>query len=732
MNHFHRLTVISLVCALALTMLAGCANNADGSDDEAEFEKITEVIDSIQELKASDEFLDADIDTQTELVMQELEKHEKEGRIKADTILCDEEEHVITFEYSDGTLGCDLVGGFEEGLDYYTLNPSSLIQYDETYPAQGNGQTADAIILNAMTDRSDVNARCEALAAEWSGSGINTTIDNTVTLDDLSNLKGYEFVYVKMHGGYMPFTFFGKSVPVIFLEQKADLKTKKQYKEDKKNHCVGIKTDGHYFVSSEFFTAHYGTDDLSGSIFFLGCCQLMGRYGQENKNWTKALNAVGVAAFVGFMESNYTDYNLDLVDAFMDSLIAGKTAKEAFDTATAAYGSTNWEWCELKNASKSEITIDAYPMLKGDKDSTLKWEGTAEATPTATPTPTPTPVTIDTEVLYAAYCEVLYSYESDLRTIENDPVRDLKSCALTDLTGDGYPELIILYQADETYGVDESSFSGDYVYADLRIFTMIPGENTATEMLYVSEVVAYDIISDVVVLNNGNILVEYSNFTGTDYSFTEYSLDGYSFIQANKLDEVFYPDETGEDGETVYSYNGDTITYDEYTSKIDNLAGMISGRFVMSQYVFWRSEYWSDAVLNAQDYSISLDEASAILGYSPVTEANPEVTGTTEPDNSYYVNELAGWWVKFGGLGGPVNYVYSFGMNSMDKYIYNDDGTYTFDSSVPVTYETTANEGIIIYITDTDTYYILNDEGDLEFQWGDNGYSGSDSLGRVE
>ena len=207
---------------------------------------------------------------------------------------------------------------------------------------------------------------------------------------------------------------------------------------------------------------------------------------------------------------------------------------------------------------------------------------------------------------------------------------------------------------------------------------------------------------------------------------------GYSFIQANKLDEVFYPDETGEDGETVYSYNGDTITYDEYTSKIDNLAGMISGRFVMSQYVFWRSEYWSDAVLNAQDYSISLDEASAILGYSPVTEANPEVTGTTEPDNSYYVNELAGWWVKFGGLGGPVNYVYSFGMNSMDKYIYNDDGTYTFDSSVPVTYETTANEGIIIYITDTDTYYILNDEGDLEFQWGDNGYSGSDSLGRVE
>ena len=230
MNHFHRLTVISLVCALALTMLAGCSNNADGSDDEAEFEKITEVIDSIQELKASDEFLDADIDTQTELVMQELEKHEKEGRIKADTILCDEEEHVITFEYSDGTLGCDLVGGFEEGLDYYTLNPSSLIQYDETYPAQGNGQTADAIILNAMTNRSVVNERCEALAAEWCGSGINTTIDNTVTLDDLADLKGYEFVYVKMHGGHWSYKLFSASVPVISLEQKADSKSKTQYK----------------------------------------------------------------------------------------------------------------------------------------------------------------------------------------------------------------------------------------------------------------------------------------------------------------------------------------------------------------------------------------------------------------------------------------------------------------------------------------------------------------------
>ena len=70
---------------------------SNSSINEGGFDQISKVNSSIQELKQSDVFLNSDPNTMTQLVLKELEKQAKEGRIDEESIFCDEDEHVITF-----------------------------------------------------------------------------------------------------------------------------------------------------------------------------------------------------------------------------------------------------------------------------------------------------------------------------------------------------------------------------------------------------------------------------------------------------------------------------------------------------------------------------------------------------------------------------------------------------------------------------------------------------------
>ena len=381
-NVFAKLVTIISIMAFLLGFIGGCsAKDTNGSSsgqdgDNVSFEQIDEVCNSITELKNSKEFQNKDIELQTDLVLQEVKNLAKTGKIKSDSIICDKEDHIITFEYANGILGCDIVGGFKEGLDYYGVT-SGLLEFDQVYKYNGDGPKADAIILNAMTDRSEVDKTCKELASTWQSYKISTKYDVTVTLDDLTNLKGYEFVYFKMHGAYMKFSYHGADrEPCVFLEKARSRDNISKYDNDLKAHRIGISSRNECFITPSFVEAHYGSGDLTDNIWFFGCCELMGANGSKvSTAWEKVLKGRSVAAFVGFYNTNYTNYNLSLVKVFVNNLVKGKNVKESLDLAKNEYGSDDIKWhVKIYKRNPVEPKPAAYPILCGNKNATLKWE----------------------------------------------------------------------------------------------------------------------------------------------------------------------------------------------------------------------------------------------------------------------------------------------------------------------------------------------------------------------
>ncbi len=108
------------------------------------------------------------------------------------------------------------------------------------------------------------------------------------------------------------------------------------------------------------------------------------------------------------------------------------------------------------------------------------------------------------------------------------------------------------------------------------------------------------------------------------------------------------------------------------------------------------------------------------------TEPDPEPAAI---DNSYYVDALSGWWHKTGGLPDSAAYYYKFTETDMEVYFLDESGELIFQSASPVTYEL-SSEGEIIVNQGGGGYYLMNEYGDLDCCWDDNGYSGTDSLWR--
>ena len=156
------LLICSIVLGIALIVGAVIAiirllNNKQ--DTETVLNQIDVVTERFEELKNSDDYDDLDTDEKTKKVMGLLDDLSKEGYINSDTIYLDEEEHIVTYEYSSGVIGCELIEGFDENLDDFPTF-LSFQRKDEFYEYSGDDRHSDALILNAMTDRAEVITRC--------------------------------------------------------------------------------------------------------------------------------------------------------------------------------------------------------------------------------------------------------------------------------------------------------------------------------------------------------------------------------------------------------------------------------------------------------------------------------------------------------------------------------------------------------------------------------------------
>jgi len=408
-------TVLLMLTILATTLLPGCSCNSKEKEEGLTKQEIEQLDTACQELSAvreSDNYKNQDKDAQKNTMMKALFEQSEKGNIVAESIYMDEEQNAITYRYSSGVLGCETFDGDDDG--WLSGSNEDIPFVEKTYHSNDRDKQNDAIILNAA-HLSQANEDVQLLAEAWSKKGVNTRIDNIVTLDDITDLQGYEFIVLYMHGRYYSWKDSSelndvyadktKRIPGIFTNEKESLASSQKYSHDLENGGIGIRK-GEYFYTPIFMTNHYKAGDLEGSIVFMVSCQQMGDYADATEDWTDSFSKVSVSSFVGFREKNKDIYADCLLDIFMECLIGGDTTGSAFSKMTEKHGKDYAEFCTKYPKYKYESVEDnnPYPLLRGAEAAVLKWETidppyevvitdppTETAVPTETPTPTPSP-----------------------------------------------------------------------------------------------------------------------------------------------------------------------------------------------------------------------------------------------------------------------------------------------------------------------------------------------------
>ena len=261
---------------------------------------------------------------------------------------------------------------------------------------------------------------------------------------------------------------------------------------------------------------------------------------------------------------------------------------------------------------QTEVIEESESESESSEISETETEATTSMTRESVETTTTAAVTGDTSI----YHEVLLEYEDKMRILENVSYGSIDSCGLTDITGDGFPELIIQYCADEENGLSMDVNADYYMGADLKIFTVIPGESTATEILHVTSSIINaggGFETYVATLSNGNLLVVSD---GGDENwitvYTEYSVEGTTLTQVNRIVHSSTLVESGNDWNYVdeYTLNDVAMTEEEYNAQLDLYEELLTSVLAKGPYTgVYPTTELEEIIPDMPDNILSYDEA---------------------------------------------------------------------------------------------------------------------------
>ena len=231
-----------------------------------------------------------------------------------------------------------------------------------------------------------------------------------------------------------------------------------------------------------------------------------------------------------------------------------------------------------------------------------------------------TSVQIDETLMNAAYLEILYEYETYLRQLEEAQYMEQPCVSLTDITGDGYPELVIQYVSDSLNGIS----AGDpnyYVCADIRIYSYDVSSAQAVEMEHIENAianVAAGTYTDLLLTQDGHIILKTGWGDEDSETFIEeYEVQGYSLVQINQLFCGEYLNENGDDYyyDYVYEYNDQEITEDQYNSYRDAYIESAVTAITWNPFYAddWYDDVWGNTILTLPNNSFYFDDAVGAL-----------------------------------------------------------------------------------------------------------------------
>ncbi len=370
---------VVILLAVGAGLLMTFVGKSDKGLTDSDLEQLDYVNEKLNAVRSDVEYLNMEPEQQLDVMIDAINTLANEGKIDAESVLCDREELYITYEYECGVLGAETFGKNDEtcggGGDSY-INCSFDDLNDEEFISSEH--MGSALILDALVDHDDGLDRlkaewCVQMAESWRDKGIDTRIDYTVTLDDLAHIDRCDILMIYMHGNCLSYRSEGK-VPMMKLVQKATSETNNIWKDDLGKGRIVIH-GGQYTVTPKFFEAHYSSSEanLQGTFLFLTSCYQMGSDGEYCEKWSEIIPQTGLAGIVAFNNSVGKVYAFDFANHFTGNLFDGDTGSEAFYAAAEKCGLNEMEYYQLHGDEFSFKYEPGIPCYRGDDDARLSF-----------------------------------------------------------------------------------------------------------------------------------------------------------------------------------------------------------------------------------------------------------------------------------------------------------------------------------------------------------------------
>lgn len=327
--------------------------------------------DAVTALTESDEFAELDRSERLRAALDQVNELADSGLILPRSIFVDEENGMVSFEYTCGVLGGILVDEPEE--ENAAAMPDVNLQ-EMSNAAKGDHGTAMIYYAFDNTVNSSRYPYYSYMKGFWTAMGLTTRIDTKVTVSNLRWMNRYDLCILSAHGAYYTYTRgwlwkHTRTEPIILLTEETSFAQDLAYGLDLLTHRV-IKINGRYCVTPSFFKNAYRFGQLKDTIIFSETCEFLGVDNSIDTSMADALIAGGAKGVIGYVNNVYTVYSRSMLWDTVNHLILGQTLEASLQHASDTYGANDLIWYSSQGGKRPHAAA-AYPLLFGDFGATL-------------------------------------------------------------------------------------------------------------------------------------------------------------------------------------------------------------------------------------------------------------------------------------------------------------------------------------------------------------------------
>ena len=331
--------------------------------------------DAVTALTESDEFAELDRSERLRAALDQVNELADSGLILPRSIFVDEENGMVSFEYTCGVLGGILVDEPEEENAAISSAAMPDVNLQEmSNAAKGDHGTAMIYYAFDNTVNSSRYPYYSYMKGFWTAMGLTTRINTKVTVSDLRWMDRYDLCILSAHGAYYTYTRgwlwkHTRTEPIILLTEETSFAQDLAYGLDLLTHRV-IKINGRYCVTPSFFKNAYRFGQLKDTIIFSETCEFLGVDNSIDTSMADALIAGGAKGVIGYVNNVYTVYSRSMLWDTVNHLILGQTLEASLQHASDTYGANDLIWYASQGGKRPHAAA-AYPLLFGDFGATL-------------------------------------------------------------------------------------------------------------------------------------------------------------------------------------------------------------------------------------------------------------------------------------------------------------------------------------------------------------------------